>query len=137
MRREHPEPGANTPNEVTMNHLDITLAARAHCGGRALRTAKYRHRRLQPRPLALVLYQLGPEPFTAAALGWGEREERLTFRVAGDPRNRDLAFAPLLELANWFNPRFEAPAADREMLTRGEYEFSRAWSAPQVVVANA
>jgi hypothetical protein len=120
-----------------MNHLDITLAARAHRGGRALRTAKYCHRRLRPRPLAVVLYQLGAEPFAAAALGWGDRPERLEFRVAGEPRNRDLAFALLLEFAQWFNPRFEAPAADRETVTRGDYEFSRARSAPQVVVVNS
>jgi hypothetical protein len=119
-----------------VNHLDVTLAARAHRGGRALRTAKFRHRRLLPRPLAAVLYQLGGEPFAAAAIGWGDRPERLTFRVAGEPRNRDLAFALLLEFAQWFNPRFEAPAADRETVSRGEYTFTRARSAPQVLVAN-
>ncbi|MBV9125986.1 MAG: hypothetical protein JO112_21755, partial [Planctomycetes bacterium] len=103
-----------------MNHLDITLAARAHGTGRALRSAWFRHRRLQPQPLALVLFQLGAEPFSAAAIGWGERHDRLTLRVAGEPRNRDLAFALLLEFARWFNPRFEAPAAGRETFTRGE-----------------
>jgi hypothetical protein len=120
-----------------LNHLDVSLAARAHHSGRALRKAKYSHRRLIPRPLAAVLYQLGAEPFAVAAIGWGDRHERLTFRVAGEPRNRDLAFALLLEFARWFNPRFEAPAADREIVTRGEYEFSRARSAPQVLVANS
>lgn len=120
-----------------MNHLDVTLAARAHCNGRALRTAVFRHRRLLPRPLVIVLFQLGAEPFAAAAIGWGERQDRLTFRVAGEPRNRDLAFTLLLEFANWFNPRFEAPATDRETIDRGEYTFRRARSAPQLVVANA
>jgi len=120
-----------------VNHLDVSLAARAHHSGRALRKAKYLHRRLRPQPLATVLYQLGAEPFSASAIGWGDRHERLTFRVAGEPRNRDLAFTLLLEFANWFNARFEAPAADRETVTRGEYEFTRARSAPQVVVANS
>jgi len=113
------------------------LRADYHRSGRALRTAKYRHRRLLPQPLAIVLYQLGAEPFAAATIGWADRNERLTFRVAGEPRNRDLAFSLLLEFAQWFNPRFEAPAADRETVTRGEYEYSRARSAPQVVVANS
>src|SRR5262249_37734004 len=98
---------------------------------------KYLHRRLRPRPLATVLYQLGAEPFAAAAIGWGDDHARLIFRVAGEPRNRDLAFALLLEFARWFNTRFEAPAADRETVTRGKYEFSRARFAPQVVVANS
>jgi hypothetical protein len=119
-----------------MNHLDVTLAARAHRSGRALRMARYRHRCLQPRPLAVVLYQLGAEPFSAAAIGWGERHDGLMFRVAGEPRNRDLAFALLVEFARWFNQRFEAPAADRETISRGDYTFTRARSAPQVVVPN-
>lgn len=120
-----------------MNHLDVCLAARAHHSGRALRKAQFRHRRLEPRPLALVLYQLGAEPFAPAAIGWGESHSRLTFRVAGEPRNRDLAFALLLDFAKWFNQRFEAPAADRETIRHGDYEFTRARSAPQVLVANS
>jgi hypothetical protein len=84
-----------------------------------------------------VLYQLGAEPFAAAAIGWGDRHDQLIFRVAGEPRNRDLAFALLLEFAHWFNPRFEAPATDRETISRGDYTFTRARSAPQVVVANS
>ncbi len=120
-----------------MNHLDISLASRSHVSGRALRKAKYLHRRLSPQPLAAVLYQLGAEPFSAAAIGWGDHPTRLTFRIAGEPRNRDLAFGLLLEFAQWFNPRFEAPAADRETVTRGKYEFNRARSAPQVLIANS
>lgn len=119
-----------------MNHLDISLAARAHGSGRGLRKAIYRHRLLLPKPLAVVLYQLGAEPFAAAAMGWGDDHKRLAFRVAGEPRNRDLAFELLLEFARWFNPRFEKPAEDRETITHGEYQFTRARSAPQVVVAN-
>ena len=48
-----------------MNHLDAALAARAFRSGRALRTSSYRHRRLLPAPLAIVLWQLGAEPFAA------------------------------------------------------------------------
>ncbi len=120
-----------------MNHLDVSLAARAHRSGHALRKAKYLHRRLAAKPLAIVLYQLGAEPFAAAAIGWGDHHDHLTFGVAGEPRNRDLAFALLLEFARWFNPRCEAPAADRDTVTRSKFEYSRARSAPQVVVANS
>ncbi len=86
--------------------------------------------------MAVVLWQLGSEPFSAAAIGWGEAQSGLRMAVAGEPRNRDLAFSVLLEFARWFNPRFEAFAADREMFTRGEYTFTVARSAPQLVVAN-
>lgn len=120
-----------------MNHLDVSLAARAHRSGRALRKAQFLHRHLERRPLAVVLYQLGAEPFAAAAIGWGDSDSHFTFQVAGEPRNRDLAFALLLDFAKWFNARFELPAANRETISRGDYEFTRARSAPQVVVANS
>src|SRR6516164_10543288 len=104
-----------------MDHLDAVLAVRAHRQGRALRRSLYRHRRLTAEPLAVVLWQLGAEPFSAAALGSGSRPGELTLSVAGEPRNRDLAFAALLPFARWFNARFEAPRA----------------GATQVIVANA
>jgi hypothetical protein len=119
-----------------MNHLVMTLAARAHRAGRALRSASVRHRRLRPDPFVVVLWQLGAEPFTAVAVGWGDHLARLQMTVAGEPRNRDLAFAALLPFARWFNARFQAPAAHRETFQRGEHSFSRARSAPQLLVAN-
>jgi hypothetical protein len=120
-----------------MNALEVALAARTFRDGRATRTAAFRHRRLLPRPLALVLWQLGAEPFAPAALGWGECPGGLHTAVAGEPRNRDLAFAALLAFARWFNPRFEAHARDVERFTRGDYTFTRSRTAPQVLVANA
>lgn len=119
-----------------MNHVDLALAARAFAAGRAIRSSTVRHRRLVPKPMAVVLWQLGAEPFSAAAIGWGESHARPRMAVAGEPRNRDLAFATLLEFARWFNPRFEAPADDREAFTRGQLTFTVARTAPQVVVAN-
>jgi hypothetical protein len=119
-----------------VNHLDITLAARAFAIGRALRKSTVRHRRLVPNPIAVVLWQLGAEPFSAPAIGWGESHTKPHMAVTGEPRNRALAFAALLEFAKWFNPRFEAHGSDRETFTRGDYTFSVARTAPQVVVAN-
>src|SRR5262245_56247702 len=101
-----------------MKHLDVALAARAHRAGPAPCTAAFRHRRLVRDPMALVLWQLGAEPFTAAAIGWGTGRGRLSFAVAGDPRNRDLAFAALLKAARWFNPLFESHAEHRENVAR-------------------
>jgi hypothetical protein len=119
-----------------MNQLDIALAARAHREGHAKRTALLRHRWLSDRPIAVVLWQLGAEPFSAAAVGFGQQRQSPTIVVAGDPRNRDLAFAALLPFAQWFNPLFEAPAADRETVTRGTSSFTRSRTIPQIIVAN-
>jgi hypothetical protein len=119
-----------------MNHLDVALGARAFAAGRAVRSSTARHRRLVPKPIVVALWQLGAEPFSAAAIGWGDAPARPHMAVAGEPRNRDLAFAALLEFAKWFNPLFEAHAADRETFTRREYTFTVARAAPQVVVPN-
>lgn len=119
-----------------MNQLDVALVARSFKEGRAVRSANCRHRRLTADPITLVLWQLGGEPFSAAAIGYGRRPQDLQIAVAGDPRNRDLAFAAILHLARWFNPQFERNAEDRELVSQGHDELSRARSAPQVVVAN-
>jgi hypothetical protein len=119
-----------------MNHLDITLAARSYCSGRALRKATLRHRRLVERPLAVVVFQLGAEPFSAAALGWGDSCVPSGVAVAGEPRNRDLAFAALLRFARWFNPLFESHAETRERIQPRNHVTERSISGPQVVVAN-
>jgi hypothetical protein len=119
-----------------MKNLDVALASRAHRIGRALRTSAFRHRHLVPNPMAIVLWQLGAEPFTAAAIGWGTSRDHISFTVAGDPRNRDMAFEALLRLARWFNPLFESHADHREELARGNYSVSRGASAPQILVAN-
>jgi hypothetical protein len=104
-----------------VNHLEAALAARAFTEGRGIRSALFRHRRLLQRPIAVVAYQLGAEPFSASALGWGDSPDGLHLGVAGEPRNRDLAFALLLRFARWFNDRFERPRV----------------GAQQVIVANA
>lgn len=56
--------------------------------------------------------------FAAAAMGYGRRRQGFQMAVAGDPRNRDLAFAALLQLARWFNPEFEQYAEDREVVSQ-------------------
>jgi hypothetical protein len=86
--------------------------------------------------MVVVLWQLGAEPFSAAAIGYGQRPDDLHTVVAGDPRNRDLAFAALLQFAAWFTPRFEAPAVQRITLDRGRWQPEVASELPQIVVAN-
>ncbi len=114
----------------------VAFAARAFIADRGLRKSTVRHRRLLAKPIAVALWQLGAEPFAAAAIGWGESHTMPYMAAPGEPRNRALTFAALLEFARWFNPRFEAQATDRETFTRGDYTFSVARTAPQVVVAN-
>lgn len=116
-----------------MTHLDVTLAARSRQAGRALRSASVRHRRLLKRPIQIVAWQLGAEPFSPGALGWGyatTKKPKLT--VPGDPRNRDLLFAALLPFARWFNEQFETPGKTRVI----ENDRSIAADAPQVIVPN-
>ncbi len=120
-----------------MNHLEVVLAARSFRDGRAHRTALFRHRHFVAKPLTLVLWQLGAEPFSAAAVGFGRTANDLRLEVAGDPRNRDLAFAALLRVAEWFNPLFEAPTVDRETVRSGSYRPTRSRQAPQILVANS
>jgi hypothetical protein len=86
--------------------------------------------------MAVVLWQLGAEPFTAAAIGWGTHPGRLGFAVAGDPRNRDLAFAALLKFARWFNPLFESHSDQRESVEGRTHNSTLAITAPQILVAN-
>jgi len=119
-----------------MKQLDVTLAARSFVEGRAIRTTLFRHRRLGDEPLMLVLWQLGAEPFSLAAASFGRSPRDQNFVVAGDPRNRDLAFAALLKMATWFNGHFEAPSADREEFEHWGQILTRSRSAPQIVVAN-
>jgi hypothetical protein len=96
-----------------------------------------RHRLLIDHPLMTVLWQLGAEPFSAAAIGWGAQPGKLSLSVAGEPRNRDLAFAALLPFAREFNAYFEAPSRQRQWIGEGGSRFECATTAPQVVVANS
>jgi hypothetical protein len=119
-----------------VKHLDAALACRAHKVGRAIRKSLFRHRRLANKPMAVVLWQLGAEPFSAAAIGWGERRGQPALSVAGEPRNRDLAFAAILPFARWFNPLFESHDEPRDTIISGSRETTLSATAPQVLVAN-
>lgn len=107
-----------------MNYLDVLLLAEARQQGRAQRSATLCHRHLTRSPMALALWQLGAEPFTAAAVAWGTGPKKRRLVVPGEPRNRDLAFHALAQVAHDFNPWFEAASGkDSE--------------APQLLLANA
>lgn len=104
-----------------MSYLQALLVADARRAGRAQRSASVRHRRLTRRPLAILPWQLGAEPFTAAAVAWGFEPGTPRLAVPGEPRDRELAFRALTLLARDFNRWFEGPEREEP---------------PQVVVAN-
>jgi hypothetical protein len=103
-----------------MSYLDVVLLAEARRTGRGVRSAHFRHRRIQRRPMVIVPWQLGAEPFTAAAVAWGFAKSRRSLVVSCEPRDRELSFRALTEMARAFNSWFEG---DRD-------------EAPQIVVAN-
>jgi len=90
-----------------MSYLEALLVLEARKQGRAVRSAMVRHRFLTKKPLGLLFWQLGAEPFTAAAIAWGFEGQPHKIAVPGEPRDRELAFRALLEVARDFNPWFE------------------------------
>lgn len=117
-----------------MNQLELLLAARAHAERRAIRSASFRHRWIAPNPMVVVPWQLGSEPFSASALAFGEQPEQMHLVVAGDPRNRDLAFRALATFGAWFLPLFEQPGETRLQVSLGSRVASLAADVPQVIV---
>ncbi len=110
-----------------MNYVEAILVAEARKQGRAVRSANCRHVHLTEDPLGILLWQLGAEPFTAAAFAWGFGAADRDLVVPGEPRNRELAFRALQGVAYDFNPWFES----------GEKpDGSRRRSLPQVVLPN-
>ncbi len=107
-----------------MSYLHALLIAEARRAGRAQRSATMRHRHIIERPLGLVLWQLGAEPFTAAAVAWGFGPEDRKLVVPGEPRDRELAFRALTQVARDLNPWLEAAVG-------------RSDEAPQIIVPNA
>ncbi len=104
-----------------MSYLRALLVADARRLGRAQRSATVCHRHLTSRPLAILPWQLGAEPFTAAAVAWGFGPGTPKLAVPGEPRDRELAFRALTLVAKDFNRWFEG---------KGREEL------PQVVVPN-
>ncbi|WP_437656846.1 hypothetical protein [Sorangium sp. So ce1182] len=104
-----------------MSYLQALLVADARRLRRAQRSAIVRHRHLTRRPLAMLLWQLGAEPFTAAAVAWGFGPKDRKLAVPGEPRDRELAFRALTTVARDFNAWFEGTGRDEP---------------PQIIIAN-
>jgi hypothetical protein len=117
--------------------LDTLQSAEAFVAGRALPAAMARHRRLIPEPMAVCLFSLGAEPFSVAAVQWGTDPKEPRRAVAGDPRNRDLLFASLLDFAGEFNAYFETPWVTHTVrVNRKGREIAEVAQPPQIIVPN-
>ena len=118
-----------------MTVIDAVLAAHADRAGRAQRSSSYRHRHLIDNPIGLVPWHLGAEPFTYAAIVFGESPNQFDLVLPGKPRERRLLFPVTLKLAIWFNALFEAAWADR-IATGDAWLPEKATDAPQIWVPN-
>lgn len=112
------------------------LTARAHEDGRAHRTASLLHRRLLERPLQIVAWEYGVEPFTVGAIGYGVGDAA-ELSVPGFPINRDLLFMALESFAADFNRYFDMPYDDCDEIERGARIVLRSRTIPQIVVPNS
>lgn len=120
-----------------MSTLETLQSTEAFVSGQALPAAMARHRRLAEQPMAICLFSLGAEPFSVAAVQWGTDPLGLQRAVAGDPRNRDLLFASLLDFAADFNAFFEAPWATHTVhVNRNGREIAEVAQPPQIIVPN-
>jgi hypothetical protein len=67
--------------------------------------------------MAMVLWQLGAEPFTFGALAWGHELGDRNLAVPGEPRDRELAFRAILPVAKAFNTWFESSDEPQVVVT--------------------
>jgi hypothetical protein len=122
-----------------MSAIEALLAVYSARDGVGYRFGNFRHRRLDDAPIALVVFQLGGEPFSVAALAYGRSTARYDLVVPGQPLDRTQLFASLLPVARWFNKQFELPWGLRKAVTvgtRNPRTVIRAPHAPQVIVTN-
>ena len=83
-----------------MNTIELILKARAAADGRAHPRRLRRHVHVERAPLAIAALQMAGEPYALWAALVGDDPERPRLIVAPEPRNRDIAFAALAELAD-------------------------------------
>ncbi|MFF3559020.1 hypothetical protein ACFYXS_03115 [Streptomyces sp. NPDC002574] len=121
-----------------MSLISVLARAEAMATGRATPLATVRHRHLSDRPLVLVLLTTAGEVGAplGALVGSARTEPRLL--TVPQPRDRDLRFAFLAELAQIVLPYLESFADDTETepATRNREESEVCTDAPQLLVAN-
>lgn len=121
-----------------MSLISVLARAEAMATGWATPLATVRHRHLSDRPLVFVpLTTAGEVGAPLGALVGTDRDEPRLLAVP-QPRDRDLRFAFLAELAQVVLPYLESYADDTEIepATRTREESEVCADAPQIVVAN-
>jgi hypothetical protein len=114
------------------------LAARAYANGRAQLTALFRHRGIAKKPLCIVAWQLGAEPYSVGAIAMGTESAGYKLYVPGYPLDRDLLFAELTRFAHQFCPAFEGYGAGPcELISHYGSDLRVPKGLPQIVVANS
>lgn len=121
-----------------MNPVDLLLKAEAATSGRARARRLRRHAHLEPYPLAVAALQMAGEPYAlwAALVGTDCDHPRLI--VAPEPRNLNIAFHALAELAQELCSAVDRAAADpcTDVARRDGTSWARCTVAPQLLVAN-
>lgn len=118
-----------------------TLAAYARLvaahTGRVERAATVRHRRLSDRPYVMVPLALAGEAGAPLAALAGDDPHAPRLLVVPQPRNRDLRFGFVADLAEDLLPYLERFAADVEHVEpKNGDPYERALDAPQLIVPN-
>jgi hypothetical protein len=105
--------------------------------GRAQPAATVLHRHLTPRPLVFVPLALAGEAGAPLAALVGDDPARPRLLVVPQPRNRDLRFGFVAELAGCLLPYLEGFGGETELIEpKNGDPWQRALDAPQLVVPN-
>ena len=121
-----------------MNPVDLFLRAEAATRGRSRARRVFRHAHVEPDPLAIAALQMAGEPHALWAALVGTHPHHPSLIVAPEPRNRDILFQALGQLANVLCAVVDrAAAGPRTQIGRRDgTTWSRCAAAPQLLVAN-
>ena len=117
--------------------LQALLSATAHKEGRAVRSALVRHRAIESDPLFIVAWQNGFDPFSCAAIAFGQAHAPPELFLMSGARDRDVEVGEFAAAAQRFCELFESyGAASREIDYQGRKLEVPVWPA-QVAIANS
>jgi hypothetical protein len=121
-----------------MNAVDLLLAARATECGRAQRRRVVRHVHLEPEPIAIVAMQMAIESHAIWGALVGTSRSKAKLIVAPEPRTPGIAFGAMAKLAKILCDAIDTAAfSPRDHFeTRKGFHYTRARTAPQLLVAN-
>ncbi|MFR9673793.1 hypothetical protein [Streptomyces sp. TR06-5] len=119
-----------------MSLIEVLARAEAVAAGRAQPAATVRHRHLSERPLILVPLTTAGEAGAPLGALVGTERDSPTLLTVPQPRDRDLRFAFLAELARVVLPHLESAQDAVEREERGGEEIELCTDAPQLILPN-